>query len=108
MAILFHRAGEQAKPLDFFCPRVRLSIVLVEVVGLINYKNLSVVCSQNSHGQWISNHLVSSAIIFTSQDLLKPLHLSTQEYFKTILWCSPDQITSHVLITFCEKAMLWY
>jgi len=30
MAILFHRAGEQAKPLDFFRPRVRLSIVLVE------------------------------------------------------------------------------
>ncbi len=29
MAILFHRAGEQAKPLDFFRPRVRLSIVLV-------------------------------------------------------------------------------
>lgn len=31
MAILFHRAGEQAKPLDFFRPRVRLSIVLVVV-----------------------------------------------------------------------------
>lgn len=34
MAILFHRAREQAKPLDFFRPRVRLSIVLVEVVGI--------------------------------------------------------------------------
>lgn len=34
MAILFHRAGEQAKPLDFFRPRVRLSIVLVEAGGV--------------------------------------------------------------------------
>ena len=34
MAILFRRTGEQAKPLDFLCPRVRLSIVLVEVVGI--------------------------------------------------------------------------
>ena len=34
MAILFHRAGKQAKPLDFFRPRVRLSIVLVEAEGI--------------------------------------------------------------------------
>ena len=52
MAILFHRAGEQAKPLDFFRPRVRLSIVLVEVVGIEpTSKEPS---SRESHGRLLS------------------------------------------------------
>lgn len=63
---------------------------LVEVVGLINYKNLSVVCSQNSHGQRISFHLVNSAkLLLLSQDLLFIKKSISLNYFMTIYQNSP-------------------
>ena len=38
--------------------------VLVEVSADFDYKNLESICSQNSHGQWISNHLVNFRVHF--------------------------------------------
>ena len=59
---------------------------MVELVGVINYKNLSVICGENSHGQRISNHLVISAIIFT---FTRP---TLNFHHKTISMCSLTKV----------------